>query len=481
MDTPLRAVTFPTTTAAALLLPVLAAAQWQPVAGAHPAGAIAGDCATAMAVASTTTNGTEVHRCDGVQWTLLANSPLAEVSSMTVTAAGDLLAVGPGGPGWVLARCPRATGATPAWTVLGSGIGAALRLWEDDGTVVVAGVVGPAGGGALTGLARWNGSTWTFPPMPTGSGTAPVVAAVARTGLGFVVGGDFTVGGASNLALWNGLDGWAPIAGNRSTDAVTHLLATRDGGVLVVGRGPTGLVQRLELWQPNAGWSVLAAAIDGEVHDVLELPDGDVVLAGPFTAVDGVPTRGLARYDGAQWHALATTITPPTATVHEARWLREGCLLVAGSFLGIGGVAANGLAMLGTPQPAGELAVPACAPGSPTVATRQLAWVGGRYRGLVTGWPIALGQPTVQVLGFGTSGITLPGPGCAPCVLWPWPDFVGAPVDQDGVDGFPVAFDVPDLDLLVGLDVQYQVVGLGGAGFPCFRATNALVLTIGRY
>jgi hypothetical protein len=467
--------------AVSTLLPQLAA-QWQPVAGLPAAAAIAGDQASALAVAVPTPGGSDVYRGGGAPWLLLANPPFASVTHMTWTAAGDLVVVGPGGSGWVCARCPCVAGQAPTWTVLGSGIGTALRVWEDAGIVLVVGALGPATGGAVTGIARWNGSAWTYPPMPSGGSGAPVVAAVARTSQGFVVGGSFGCGGATNLALWNGLDGWAPIAGSASSAAVAQLCATRDGGVLVVRDGVAGTtLQRLDRWHPATGWSVLADAIAGPVHDVFELPDGDVVLAGPFTAVDGVAAAGLARGDGTQWQALAATMAPSTATVHAAIWLRDGAILAAGTFTDIDGVPANGLARLGTPHAAAALTVPACAAGSPTLTTRALAWAGGRYDGRVTGWPVALGQPTVQVFGLQACGITLPGNGCAPCMLWPWPDFVSQPVDQDGVDGFPVAFEVPDLDVLVGLDVQYQVVGLGDAGYPCFRATNGIVLTIGRY
>lgn len=67
---------------------------------------------------------------------------------------------------------------------------------------------------------------------------------------------------------------------------------------------------------------------------------GDLVIAGKFTEVDGVPADNIARWDGRQWHPLGS------GTQDEVRTLTvyDDELMVGGEFTTAGGVVSPGIA-----------------------------------------------------------------------------------------------------------------------------------------
>ena len=129
--------------------------------------------------------------------------------------------------------------------------------------------------------------------------------------------------------------------------AMTEVDPDGDGPLppnLVVG-GDAGVWQ----WDATSQtWSSLGAGFAGSVYVLIAMPNGDIV-AGAGNAQSPARAVDLRRFDGANWSPLLTTIGDPPGVPFEGsiaalHVLPEGDLLVGGDFTSIDGVAAAGLA-----------------------------------------------------------------------------------------------------------------------------------------
>ncbi|MCC7061832.1 MAG: hypothetical protein IT456_03450 [Planctomycetes bacterium] len=92
-------------------------------------------------------------------------------------------------------------------------------------------------------------------------------------------------------------------------------------------------------------WSAFGAGVDGEVHDVAVLPNGNLVVAGAFATAGGVPAACVAVWNGTAWSAFGTGVSGGTTTSVDALAVApNGDLIVGGTFTQAGGVAAANLA-----------------------------------------------------------------------------------------------------------------------------------------
>ncbi|MFK7741690.1 MAG: hypothetical protein AB8H80_15335 [Planctomycetota bacterium] len=92
-----------------------------------------------------------------------------------------------------------------------------------------------------------------------------------------------------------------------------------------------------QTWSPVAPGGV---GCNGKVHAVEVLSNGNLVIGGEFTEVDGVPATGLALWDGVAWSELG----PVAGKIRAIRELQSGGLLVGGEFGSIDGVPASNVA-----------------------------------------------------------------------------------------------------------------------------------------
>ncbi len=318
-----------------------------------------------------------IARWNGRSW-----APLGDGASNGVNSAVEVITVGATGKvyaggyfdeaGGLVARGVAVwDGAT--WKTLGSGLllegeygSSAGRVFEIQiwgGEVYVGGEFNRAGSVVTTGIARWDGTTWSA----VGGGvqglpgsTDAHVRAMAVHSEGLFVAGQFLKAGtnvANGLALWDGV-GWDPmlapedsamgvndlaVAGNGDlylggnfTDLGTvstgqgiaryrddrfqalgngvqydvYALAARDGKVYGGGRffRAGGVYCRNVGRWTGSGWEALGeganAGVNGIVHAVAVHPDGDVYAGGEFTEAGGIEARGLARWDGESWSAV---------------------------------------------------------------------------------------------------------------------------------------------------------------------------------
>lgn len=95
----------------------------------------------------------------------------------------------------------------------------------------------------------------------------------------------------------------------------------------------------------GTGWHALGGALQlsgigqAAAEALLVLPGGELLVGGNFSSVAGVPARSLARYDGTNWHAAGDVLHPwQLGSVSVLRRLPSGDVVAAGSFASIDGV-----------------------------------------------------------------------------------------------------------------------------------------------
>ncbi len=322
---------------------------------------------------------------------------------------------GPAGAGLIAAGTFRRIGATAfnhiarwdgaAWQTLGTGIPTGrggqnprvedITTWDADGPgpqaaqLVAVGLFTAAGTATTAnGTARWDGTTWRAFGAGVSGGTLPSPLAVQTwdpDGPGplldqVVIGGTFTTAGtatANSIARWDG-SGWRALAGGMTRASATPTVAALttwdfDGaaGPLsaeVVAAGlfdaaggvPAINIARWDGTQWRAMGSGLGGGAGGGQVSVLAHwdPDGpgpapvQLIAGGTFLASGSTPVSCIARWDGAQWQALGSGITPLPGGGVTTLFTKvpsefgppQTQLIVAGEFTAAGGVAAQRVA-----------------------------------------------------------------------------------------------------------------------------------------
>ncbi|MDO7849557.1 hypothetical protein Q5H92_24555 [Hymenobacter sp. M29] len=241
------------------------------------------------------------------------------------------------------------------WTSLGTGPGngvdntvSALAL-AGNGDLYVGGLISRAGGVAVNGVAKWNGTTWS--PLGTGltdSGGLPGVGqALVVAGNGdLYAGGRFAQAGggpASNIARWNGT-AWSPLglgAGVTNRNEQVNALALAANGDVYAGgtfsQAGGVAANNIAKWNGTA-WSGLGAGVNGAVSTLAVAGSGDVYVGGSFTQAGGGAASNVARWNGTAWSPLGTGLDAPVRVLLVAG---NGDVYAGGNFTQAGGVAAN--------------------------------------------------------------------------------------------------------------------------------------------
>lgn len=222
-----------------------------------------------------------------------------------------------------------------------------------EGALYVTGAFGEAGGSTAMGhIARWDGQEWSS--LGTGlsnSGSSAWGLALGSHAGHLVVAGRFSHAGGTlvnNIARWDG-GAWHPFSMGASVGVNGSVSSiASDGGKLYAAGSFTaaGAVSayRLAVWQEGA-WQALSGGLTWGPPppwiDTMEAYGGDLYVAGQFTAAGGVSTTGIARWDGAEWHALGS---PSHVWGIRRMSASDDGLVVTGTFSLAGGVEANGLA-----------------------------------------------------------------------------------------------------------------------------------------
>ena len=262
------------------------------------------------------------------------------------------------------------------------------------GDLYVAGSFTSVNGVTAANVARWNGTSWS----PLGAGPYPAdpsepVMSLAVTPDGTLyAGGNFYNGnpGESGLAIWNGTS-WSSAPAAFDT-GVYELAADRQGNVYAGGHfnAPT---RGLARWD-GTSWSALGSGLDAnaDVSAIAIDHDGGVYVAGTrMLPASGAPNVvQVAKWDGTTWTLLAASVTTPVTgavAVNDLAIDPAGYLYAAGSFLVIDG------------QTTGQMArtVIATPPGAPTGVsatagdtTAEVSWTAPTRNGAgtITGYAV---------------------------------------------------------------------------------------------
>jgi hypothetical protein len=289
-----------------------------------------------------------VHDPAGGTWASLGvvNGP---VSALAVAANGDLIVGGAFTQvGGVAAnRVARFDGTN--WSALGGGAGqgsvAALAVMQN-GDIVAGGDFTTIGGIAANRIARWNGVSWTAMGSGVG-GPSPIVRALAVLPNGdLVAGGPFSSAGgiaAPCVARWSG-SAWSAMCTsitNVNGPAALSLLTLPNGDLLVAGAFTSinGVASNNIARWSNGTWSPLGAGSAGGIGSLARLPNGDIAAGGRFL-LGGV--HYLARWDGSSWSPFGDS---PNQIVHSLTVMPNGDMVAAGLFTAIGSVPALGVAL----------------------------------------------------------------------------------------------------------------------------------------
>ncbi|MCA8951044.1 MAG: hypothetical protein KDE27_16180 [Planctomycetes bacterium] len=197
---------------------------------------------------------------------------------------------------------------------------------------------------AANQVAAQCSSTWQVgDALP---GTSDPVSALIRydpDGVGprpavLLLGGGFEVAGG---AIVHGLATWDPEArvfapfggvGNAGVDGeIRELVSLPNGGLLAAGAFTAiGGVAAANIARfDGVAWSGLGGGTDGPVNALAVLPNGDVVAGGDFQTAGGGAANRIARWDGASWTALGVGLD---AAVLDLAVRRDGNVIAAGGF-----------------------------------------------------------------------------------------------------------------------------------------------------
>jgi len=274
-----------------------------------------------------------IAKWNGSTWSALGSGMNDEVCALAVSgtnlyAGGDFTNAG----GVAVNHVAKWDGST--WSPLGSGIGGPypwivhIEALAVDGTNLYAGGdFTTAGGVAANNIAKWDGSTWSAlgSGMAGGAGTAPTVAALAVSGTNLYAGGYFTVAGgvpASGVAKWNGST-WSALGSGVSGFTPGYIgpyvtaLAV-DGTDLYAGGffiGAGGVPANCIAKWDGSTWSPLGHGVNDDVRALAVDGLGHLFVGGQFSLAGTNVSPYIAQ---ANLGSVPTILTPPQSQTAEA-------------------------------------------------------------------------------------------------------------------------------------------------------------------
>jgi hypothetical protein len=239
-----------------------------------------------------------------------------------------------------------------SWSPLGTGISNFVySIAISAGDIVAAGAFTTAGGIGANNIARWNGSDWSaFGGGVTAQtpGQSSSIAAIAVSGSNVYVGGDFAVAGSVNtksLAEWDG-GSWSKIGVEVSNglNSFAHAVAVSGNDVYAGGNFTTAgdlSVNHIAKWN-GSNWAALGSGVTGVASSVFALAasGSDLYVGGLFPMAGSVNANGIAKWDGNNWSALGSGMNGAVYAIA----VNGSDVYIGGFFSTAGGLPANGLA-----------------------------------------------------------------------------------------------------------------------------------------
>ncbi|MEZ6036769.1 MAG: hypothetical protein R3F29_04775 [Planctomycetota bacterium] len=244
-------------------------------------------------------------------WSAFAAQPDAKVMALTVLADGRLAVGGI----FTHIGAAAATGLAlfdgSTWTHLpfDAGVYLTSMVGLPGGDLVIGGSFPSLNEQPIVGLARWDGTQWSsFPSL-----AASITTLALRANGNLLVSGSFP--GA--ISEWTG-NGWLPMLPG-TVQPPKGMIELSNGDVMV-----GGIAGGVSLWNGSM-WAGIGGSLTypfDEPRAFVELPNGDVLAAG-INGINGVPVNGVARWDGSTW----TPYAPGIALVEALYALPNGDLL----------------------------------------------------------------------------------------------------------------------------------------------------------
>jgi len=178
-------------------------------------------------------------------------------------------------------------------------------MTEHQGRVIMGGFFESVDDQAISGVAAWDGTAWS--PLGDGlgryNGNYPRVNELLNWNGVLYAAGGFSLPPSTDIVLaawWDGT-AWHPLMTGEYLEYVYDLVPAGDDLYLVgmfddVDGVPADGVA---LWD-DVTLSPVPGTLTGDVYGAA-FHDGDLVVGGRLTAVDGAPCRLLARWDGSAW------------------------------------------------------------------------------------------------------------------------------------------------------------------------------------
>ena len=246
----------------------------------------------------------------------------------------------------------------------------AAMLAYDDGSgpaLYVTGLFNSAGGVAVNGIARWNGSSWSA--VGTG-GVGGYSFAVFDDGAGPAL----FLGAGGSVRKWSG-SAWTvlpPLTNATLPNPAVLSLATFDDGsglalyaggqFTVAGGVPVDYVAK---WN-GSSWSALGTGLDGMAVSLSAHDDGTgpaLFVGGMFSVAGGVPVTNIAKWNGTGWSSLGAGMSPWPVQALASFDDGGGPALFAGGRFTLSPAGDSYLAKWGNAAGCGAPAVSVCEPG----------------------------------------------------------------------------------------------------------------------
>ena len=286
---------------------------------------------------------------DGANWSV-PSGPNGEVYALRADAGGLLVGGNFSLPGWTnpitLARWDG-----QQWNVLSfepapCTVGGSCRAGVGQIAVVGSDVYATRGNGYTMGASLFRSDVsnqWISVPLPDFS-TAPQDLSIGVFHGQLVAGGNFPGG---NVAVYDGTN-WHPLGGG--FDHPVESMAATERFVCVAYRTdslspPRSAISR---WD-GTNWMQLGSEpfVGDFVWPVILGPDDTVYAAGPMTAVGDQPVPGLARWTGQRWEPwLSGNYLGPAGAVGRVDCFvqHQGSVYAGGPFRAVGGLVTDGIA-----------------------------------------------------------------------------------------------------------------------------------------
>ena len=185
------------------------------------------------------------------------------------------------------------------------------------GDLYVGGNIVSVDGLSLRRMARFDGSVWSSPGGIFADSINQFVFDLVAIGGVLYVGGEFNYVGylppgnealvSNSIGVFDGAS-WAPVGTGFGLNREARSSLLWNGALVAVGpfyQAGSQLVSGVARFD-GAGWEALGSYGGGQAAGAA-LFQGDLVIVGDFTSVDGVPTpASAARFDGQQWTALGS-------------------------------------------------------------------------------------------------------------------------------------------------------------------------------